>query len=161
MATNLNDKEKFEGNLPDAQNMKFGIVLAEWNSSVTEALLSGAIQTLKECNTKEENIIVKYVPGSIELTAGAKLFAEHSDVDAVIAIGCVIQGETKHFDYVCDSVTHGITELNLHYPIPFIFCVLTTNNLQQAQDRAGGKHGNKGSECALTAVKMVELKRSF
>ncbi len=161
MATNLNDKEKFEGNIPDAQTMKFGIVLAEWNSSVTDALLNGAIQTLKECNVKYENIIIKYVPGSIELTAGARLFAEHTDVDAVIAIGCVIQGETKHFDYVCDSVTHGITELNLRYPIPFIFCVLTTNTIQQAMDRAGGKHGNKGSECALTAVKMVELKRSF
>lgn len=147
--------------MPDAASMKFGIILAEWNSSVTDALLNGAIQTLKECNAKEENIIVKYVPGSIELTAGAKLFAEHTDVDSVIAIGCVIQGETKHFDYVCDSVTQGITELNLRYNIPFIFCVLTTGTIQQALERAGGKHGNKGSECALTAIRMVELKRSF
>ena len=161
MATNLNDHERFSSNLPDAHSMKFGIVLAEWNSTVTEALLNGAVQTLKECNVKDENIIVKYVPGSIELTAGSKMFAEYSDVDAVIAIGCVVQGETKHFDYVCDSVTQGITELNIKYSIPFIFCVLTTGTLQQALDRAGGKHGNKGSECALTAVKMVDLRRSF
>lgn len=161
MATDLNDKERFNANMPDGQSMKIGIVVAEWNSSVTEALLNGAIETLKECNVKDENIIVKYVPGSIELTAGSKMFADYTDVDSVIAIGCVIQGETKHFDYVCDSVTQGITELNIKYPIPFIFCVLTTNTLQQSLDRAGGKHGNKGSECALTALKMVELRRSF
>jgi 6,7-dimethyl-8-ribityllumazine synthase len=155
------DNSKKENVMPDGQSMKFGIVLAEWNSSVTEALLSGAINTLKECKVKEENIVVKYVPGSIELTAGAKLFAEHTDVDAVISIGCVVEGETKHFDYVCESVVHGITELNLRFSIPFIFCVLTTHTLQQALDRAGGKHGNKGNECALTAVRMVELKRSF
>jgi len=161
MATNQSDLSKFSSNMPDAQTMKFGIVLAEWNNSVTESMLNGAISTLKECNAKEENIIIKYVPGSIELTAGAKYFAEYTDVDAVISIGCVVQGETRHFDYVCDSVTHGITELNLRYPIPFIYCVLTTQNLQQSIDRAGGKLGNKGSECALTAVRMVELKRSF
>jgi len=162
MVTNLNSNSKNDENvMPDGQSMKFGIVLAEWNSSVTEAMLCGAINTLKECKVKEENIIVKYVPGSIELTAGAKLFAELTDVDAVISIGCVIEGETKHFDYVCESVVYGITELNLKYSIPFIFCVLTTHTLQQALDRAGGKHGNKGSECALTAVRMVELKRSF
>lgn len=161
MSTDMNNSKKDENVMPDAQSMKFGIILAEWNSSVTEALLNGAVSTLKECNVKEENIIIKYVPGSIELTAGAKLFAEKTDVDAVISIGCVVEGETKHFDYVCESVVHGITELNLKYPIPFIFCVLTTSTLQQALDRAGGKHGNKGSECALTAIRMVELKRSF
>ena len=161
MSTNQNNSKKNENVMPDGQSMKFGIILAEWNNSVTEAMLSGAINTLKECKVKEENIIVKYVPGSIELTAGAKLFAEHTDVDAVISIGCVVEGETKHFDYVCESVVYGITELNLRYPIPFIFCVLTTHTLQQALDRAGGKHGNKGNECALTAVRMVGLKRSF
>lgn len=161
MATNQSDLQRSYSNTPDAQDMKFGIVIAEWNSSVTESMLNGAISTLKECNVKEENIIVKYVPGSIELTSGAKMLAEYTDVDAVITIGCVVQGETKHFDYVCDSVTHGITELNLRYPIPFIYCVLTTENLQQSIDRAGGKLGNKGSECALTAIRMVDLKRSF
>lgn len=158
---NASDISKQPMNAPDAFGMKFGIIVADWNSSVTDSLLNAAIITLKEHNAQESDIIVRYVPGSIELTSGAKLFAEHTDVDAVIAVGCVIQGETKHFDYVCDSVTQGITILNSMYKIPFIFCVLTTHNLQQASDRAGGKHGNKGAECALTAIKMVELKRSF
>jgi len=161
MVTKLNDFDRLTSDIPDAHDMKFGIVLAEWNSSVTDALLNGAIQTLKECHVAEENIIVKHVPGSIELTSASRMFAEYTDVDSVIVIGCVVQGETKHFDYVCDSVTQGITELNIKYPTPFIFCVLTTSTIQQALDRAGGIHGNKGSECALTAVKMVELKRSF
>ena len=100
------------------------------------------------------------VPGSFELTYGSRLLAEKEDLDAVIALGCVIQGETKHFDYICQGVTHGITELNLEYDIPFIFGVLTTNDLQQALDRSGGKHGNKGDEAAYTAIKMVALKNS-
>ena len=101
--------------------------------------------------------MVRHVPGSFELTLGSQFFAEYTDVDAVIAIGCVIQGETKHFDYICQGVTHGITELNMNYNIPVIFCVLTTLNQNQAQDRAGGKHGNKGIEAAVTAIKMVAL----
>lgn len=162
MVTNLKDQSNIDENIfPDASSMRIGIVVAEWNSKITDALLEGALETLKKCNTPDENIIVRYVPGSIELTAGAKILAELANVDAVISIGCVIQGDTKHFDYVCQSVTHGITELNIKYPIPFIFAVLTTNNFQQAIDRAGGKHGNKGAECALTAIKMVEMRRSF
>ncbi len=162
MSINLKSESDINSNsFPNAQNMKFGIVVAEWNSKITDALLDGAIETLKKNNALEENITVKYVPGCIEITTGAKLFAELSDVDAVICIGCVIQGETKHFDYVCLSVTKGVTELNIKYNIPFIFCVLTTTNYQQAIERAGGKLGNKGTECALTAIKMVEYKRSF
>jgi 6,7-dimethyl-8-ribityllumazine synthase len=162
MVTNLKNQTNVDENIfPDASSMRIGIIIAEWNSKITDALLEGALETLKKCNTADENIIVRYVPGSIELTTGAKYLAEYANVDAVICIGCVIQGDTKHFDYVCQSVTHGITELNIKYPIPFIFAVLTTSNFQQAIDRAGGKHGNKGAECALTAVKMVELKRSF
>ncbi len=162
MAINLKRSSDLnENSLPNAQNMKFGIVVAEWNSKITDALLDCAIDTLKKCNVTEENIIVRFVPGCIELTSGAKYLAELTDVDSVICIGCVIQGETKHFDYVCLSATKGITELNLKFSIPFIYCVLTTNNYQQALERAGGKLGNKGYECALTAVKMIEFKRSL
>ncbi|NCO56010.1 MAG: 6,7-dimethyl-8-ribityllumazine synthase [Bacteroidetes bacterium CG02_land_8_20_14_3_00_31_25] len=160
MSINLKSN-KNDNTIPNAENMKFGIVVAEWNSKITDALLDAAIDTLKKCNVKEENIIVRYVPGCIELTAASKFMAELTDVDSVICIGCVIQGETKHFDYVCLSVVEGITELNIKYNIPFIFCVLTTANYQQAIERAGGNMGNKGTESALTAVKMVELKRSF
>lgn len=142
----------------DASDMKFGIVVSEWNEEVTGALLQGAMDTLVKHGTKKDNIYVATVPGSIELTFGARIIAEKHDLDAVISLGCVIQGETPHFDYVCQSVTHGITELNLDYDIPFIFGVLTTGNQQQALDRCGGKHGNKGDEAAVTAIKMVGLK---
>ncbi len=141
--------------------MKFGIVVAEWNPEVTFVLANGAVETLKKHGAKENNIIVKYVPGSFELPLGAQFLAEHGDVDAVIILGCVIQGETRHFDYICEGVTQGIKDLNLKYNKPFIFGLLTTNNQQQALDRAGGKHGNKGDEAAVTAIKMVDLKRSF
>jgi len=160
MAENFSSNKQ-ESEFKNAENYKVGIVVAEWNSKITDALLNGAVEVLTNNNVKKENIIIKYVPGSIELTTGSKLFAECTNVDAVIVIGCVIQGETKHFDYVCLSVTKGITELNIKYNIPFIFCVLTTQNFQQAFERAGGKHGNKGVECALTALKMIELKESF
>jgi len=109
----------------------------------------------------DENILVRYVPGSFELPLGAQYFAELENVDAVILLGCVIQGETRHFDYICDGVTQGIMDLNLKYNKPFIFGVLTTENEQQALDRAGGKHGNKGDEAAVTAIKMIQLKNSF
>jgi 6,7-dimethyl-8-ribityllumazine synthase len=138
--------------------MKFGIVVAEWNSEITDALCEGAQKTLQNYGAKEENILIKRVPGSIELTLGAQLLAESFDLDAIICLGCVIQGETRHFDYVCDSVTYGITELNLKYNKPFVFGVLTTDNQQQAKDRAGGKHGNKGDEAAAAAIRMAYLK---
>ncbi|MDK2978323.1 MAG: 6,7-dimethyl-8-ribityllumazine synthase [Bacteroidales bacterium] len=158
MATNLKNLSDYDiKTVPSAKGMKFGIVTSEWNSEITSALLKGAHETLLKHGAKEENILRKYVPGSVELTLGAQFMAEYADLDAVICLGCVIQGETKHFDYVCQSVTHGITELNMHYNIPFIFGVLTTNNQQQAKDRAGGKHGNKGTEAAVTAIKMAQL----
>ncbi|MBK6285879.1 MAG: 6,7-dimethyl-8-ribityllumazine synthase [Draconibacterium sp.] len=147
--------------VPSAENMKFGIVVAEWNPEVTFALANGAVETLKKHGAKENQIAVKYVPGSFELPLGAQFLAEYGDVDAVIILGCVIQGETRHFDYICEGVTQGIKDLNLKYNKPFIFGLLTTNNQQQALDRAGGKHGNKGDEAAVTAIKMVDLKRSF
>lgn len=147
--------------VPSAENMKFGIVVAEWNPEVTFALANGTVETLKKHGAKENQIAVKYVPGSFELPLGAQFLAEYGDVDAVIILGCVIQGETRHFDYICEGVSQGIKDLNLKYNKPFIFGLLTTNNQQQAFDRAGGKHGNKGDEAAVTAIKMVDLKRSF
>ncbi len=147
--------------VPSAENMRFGIVVAEWNFEITGALAKGAVTTLTKHGAKEENIVVKYVPGSFELPLGAQYFAEMENVDAVILLGCVIQGETRHFDFICDGVTQGTMDLNLKYNKPFVFGLLTTENEQQALDRAGGKHGNKGDEAAITAIKMVQLKNSF
>ena len=147
--------------VPDAGKMRFGIVVADWNSDITSSLLKGAEQTLRKHGVPGDDIIVKHVPGSFELTIGAQFLAEYDDVDGVICLGCVIRGETPHFDYICQSVAHGITQLNLDYNIPFIFGVLTTENHQQALDRAGGKHGNKGDEAAVTAIKMAALHREM
>jgi len=143
--------------VPSASAMKFGIVVAEWNYEVTGALAQGALDSLKRHGAKDENIIVKHVPGTFELTLGAQYLAEFADVDAIIVLGCVIQGETRHFDFICQGVTQGITNLNMKYNKPFIFGVLTTDNQQQALDRAGGQHGNKGDEAAITAIKMLAL----
>lgn len=147
--------------VPEANKMRFGIVVAEWNFDITSALAKGAMSTLQKHGATEENILIKYVPGTFELPLGAQYFAEMENVDAVILLGCVIQGETRHFDYICQGVTQGTTNLNLKYNKPFIFGVLTTDNEQQALDRAGGKYGNKGDEAAVTAIKMVHLKNSF
>jgi 6,7-dimethyl-8-ribityllumazine synthase len=147
--------------VPDAHKMKFGIVVADWNKEITWSLLQGAMNTLKKHGATDKNIIVKHVPGSFELTIGAQLIAENEEVDGVICLGCVIQGETPHFTYICQGVTQGITQLNLKYNIPFIFGVLTTNDKQQAIDRAGGKHGNKGDEAAITAIKMAAMQRDI
>jgi 6,7-dimethyl-8-ribityllumazine synthase len=145
--------------VPDASQMKFGIVVSDWNKEVTWALLDGAVKTLKKHGAAAENIVLKHVPGSFELTLGAQLLAEYDDLDAIICLGCVIQGETPHFTYICQGVTQGITQLNLEYNLPFIFGVLTTNTHQQAVDRAGGKLGNKGDEAAVAAIKMAALQR--
>ena len=141
--------------------MKFGIVVSEWNQDITSALLDGALSTLEKLHAKNENIHVKWVPGSFELTLGAQFMAEYTNVDAIICLGCVIQGETRHFDFICQSVAGGITDLNMSYNMPFIFGVLTTDTLEQAKDRSGGKHGNKGDEAAVTAVKMVGLQKEM
>ena len=157
MATIHKNLSVVEGEMPSAENMKFGIVVAEWNSGITEALLRGAVSTLKLYGCPEENIIVKHVPGTFELALGAQFMAEYTDVDAVIVLGCVIQGETRHFDYVCSGVTQGVTELMLRWNIPITFGVLTTDNIEQAIDRSGGRYGNKGDEAAITAIKMVAM----
>ncbi len=148
-------------NVPDSGDMRFGIVVSDWNRDITWSLLDGAVNTLKKHGTTEKNIVVKHVPGSFELTLGAQFLAEYDDLDGVICLGCVIQGETPHFTYICQSVTQGITQLNLEYNIPFIFGVLTTDNHQQALERAGGKYGNKGDEAAVTAIKMAALQREI
>jgi len=135
---------------------KFAIVVAEWNEEITEALYEGAYQGLLELGAKKNNIIRKNVPGTFELTLGALRLAEKKNIDAVIVLGCVIQGETPHFDYICQAVAYGITEVNIKTKKPVIFGVLTTLNKKQAEERAGGKYGNKGEEAAVTAVKMLE-----
>ncbi|PTN06798.1 6,7-dimethyl-8-ribityllumazine synthase [Mangrovibacterium marinum] len=147
--------------VPSAEQMKFGIVVAEWNYEITGALAQGAMDTLIKHGAKESNIVLKHVPGTFELPLGGQFLAEYTQVDAIILIGCVIQGDTRHFDFICDGVTQGTTDLNLKYNKPFIFGVLTTNNEQQALDRAGGRLGNKGDEAAVTAIKMVALKNEL
>jgi 6,7-dimethyl-8-ribityllumazine synthase len=147
--------------VPDAGKMRFGIVVSDWNSQVTGSLLRGAVSTLKKHGATDNNIVVKHVPGSFELTLGAQFLAEYDDLDAIICLGCVIQGETPHFTYICQGVTSGITQLNLEYNIPFIFGVLTTLNIEQALERSGGKHGTKGDEAAVTAIKMAALQREM
>ena len=133
------------------------IVVSEWNTEITGALLTAAVDTLKENGLTDEGIIIRYVPGSFELPLGAKFLLDNAEPDAVICLGCIIQGETRHFDFICDSVANGIMTLCLEYNTPVIFGVLTPNDMQQAVDRAGGKHGNKGVEAAITAVKMIAL----
>ena len=143
--------------IPDASDMTIGIVVSEWNTNITEKLLIGAINTLEKHGVKPENIITRRVPGSFELTFGAKRLAESKELNAIIIFGCVVKGDTPHFDYVCSGVTQGITELNLMYDIPFIFGLLTTDTMEQSEDRAGGKYGNKGDEAAITAIKMIDF----
>jgi 6,7-dimethyl-8-ribityllumazine synthase len=136
---------------------KFAIVVAEWNDEITEALYEGAVSSLLVHGAKKTNIVRKSVPGTFELSLGALWMAEEKKIDAVICLGCVIQGETPHFDYICQAVAYGITEAGLKSRKPVIFGVLTTSNKQQALDRAGGKYGNKGEEAALTAIKMLNF----
>ena len=145
---------------PDAFSVKVGIVTASWNNKITSKLFDGAVEVLKKSSVKENNLISIQVPGSYELTAGAQWLFQHHSPDVVIALGCVIQGETRHFDFICNAVAIGLTDLNTAYSIPFIFGVLTPENMAQAKARAGGKHGNKGVEAAVTAIKMVALKES-
>ena len=146
--------------IPNAKDFRFGMVVSEWNDSITQGMFQGAFDTILDCGGIKENIVRWNVPGSFELIYGCKKMAESYDMlDAIIAIGSVIQGETKHFDFVCDGVTQGIKDLNLQQDIPVIFCVLTDHTLQQAIDRSGGKHGNKGTEAAIAAIKMAQLRK--
>lgn len=153
---NLSDYDP--ASIPSAGQMKFALVVAEWNHEITFSMRDAAIATLKKHGAKKKNIAVHHVPGTFELTLGAQLLAKREEFDAVICIGCVIQGETRHFDFICQSVTQGITRLNMLYNLPVIFGVLTTDTPEQALDRSGGKHGNKGDEAAVAAIKMAALK---
>lgn len=158
MASNLkNLGDHSDKNMASLKDKKIGIVVSEWNDQITDSLLSAAQEVLLNADAKAKNIIIKYVPGSFELTLGAQYLASRKDLDAVICLGCVIQGETKHFDFICNAVADGVTNVGLKYNKPVVFGVLTTNNLQQALDRAGGKHGNKGEEAAYTAIKMLSF----
>ena len=160
MATAGTDLSAFnKEELPDTSGMRFGIVVAEWNSEITEALYQGAFDTLIATGTPERQISRIDVPGTFELVYGAKILCEKDIFDAIIVIGTVIQGETRHFDFVCQGVTQGIAELNVRFDTPTIFCVLTDNTIEQSRARSGGEHGNKGVECAVAAVKMAALRR--
>ncbi|MEM6523037.1 MAG: 6,7-dimethyl-8-ribityllumazine synthase [Bacteroidota bacterium] len=144
-----------QNNITDVTQKRFAVVVSEWNDSVTEALYDGTYNTLRQNSVPKENIIRKNVPGSFELTLGAQWMASEQDIDAIICLGCVIRGETKHFDFICNAVANGLTNVSLKFNKPVIFGVLTPDNQQQALDRAGGKHGNKGDEAAITAIKML------
>lgn len=159
MATQLKNLSDFSHTtVPDGSAYHFAIAVAEWNAEVTGALYNGALETLKKHGVKEDNILSVAVPGSFELTGAAEIILnKYPHLDAVICLGCVIQGDTKHFDFICDAVAHGITQVGIKHSKPVIFGVLTTNDQQQAIDRAGGKHGNKGDEAAITAIKMAHL----
>ena len=162
MATELNNLSSYDPqSVPDGKGKKIGIVVSDWNSAVTGSLLRGACDTLLKFGVLSDDIIIEHVPGSFELTYGAKMLIENSNVDAVIMLGCVIQGETPHFTFVCNSVTEGATQLNLTSDVPVIFGLLTTHTLDQAKARAGGRHGNKGDEAAITALKMIVLREKY
>lgn len=157
MASFLHNLSDYDINsVPDATGMRVGIVVSEWNDKITGALLEGACQTLIKHGVREEDIKVKPVPGSFELVYGASRLVNSGLVDAVIAIGCVIKGDTPHFDYICQGTTQGLADLNKEGKIPVIYGLLTCNTLEQAQERCGGMLGNKGDECAITAIKMVK-----
>ncbi|HSP11847.1 MAG TPA: 6,7-dimethyl-8-ribityllumazine synthase [Salegentibacter sp.] len=161
MATEGNNLSYYDKNtIPNAEEFRFGIVVSEWNDNITEGLFKGAYETLIENGVDPKKIARWNVPGSFELIYGCKKMQESFDMlDAIIAIGSVIEGETKHFDFVCQGVTQGIKDLNVQNDIPVIFCVLTDQNMQQAIDRSGGKHGNKGTEAAVAAIKMAKLRK--
>lgn len=161
MSTQLAHEAGINLGLPSAQDMRIGIVTAQWNARITEALTQGAVDTLMAAGMDvSKDLDVYHVPGAVELTFAASQLIESGSYDAVIVFGCVIKGDTPHFDYVCQSVTQGITHLNAECDIPVIFGVLTVNTLQQALDRCGGALGNKGSEAAVTAVSMVHFARA-
>lgn len=146
--------------VPDGKKYSIGVIAAEWNPEVTDALLKGALDTLVKYGVQEENLLVHRVPGTFELSSAADMMLIWNKLDAVICIGCVIQGETRHFEFICQAVSQGLTNVSLAHHTPVIFSVLTTDTMQQALDRAGGKHGNKGVEGAVTALKMIAYKKS-
>ncbi len=162
MATSLKNLSAFDQDtIPNGADFSIGIVVSEWNGHITSKLLEGAVETLINAGVKESAITIKQVPGAFELPLGAQWFAQDDKIDGIIAIGVVIQGETRHFDFVCSGTTQGIVDVTLKYNKPVGFCLLTDNTEQQSIDRAGGKHGNKGVEAAVTVLRMIELKKGY
>lgn len=160
MATQLKNLSTYDPDaVPDGRKLKIGIIVSEWNREVTQELENGARETLLAHGVKTDNLMIHSVPGSFELPLGAQLLLEEKNLDAVILLGCVIQGETRHFEFICQAVSQGCMNVGLEYHTPVIFGVLTTDTLEQAMDRAGGKHGNKGTEAAITALKMASLQQ--
>jgi 6,7-dimethyl-8-ribityllumazine synthase len=156
---NLSDYNR--ENIPNGADFKVGIVVSEWNDTITNNLFEGAKQALLDNGVPESNIIIRHVPGAFELPLASQFMLDNTDVDGVVAIGVVIQGETRHFDFVCQGATQGLMNVMLEYNSPVSFCLLTDNNIQQSIDRSGGIHGNKGIECAIACLKMIALKKSF
>ena len=157
MSTENSNLSNFDSStVPSGDSLTIGLVVSKWNEKITESLFNGAYTTLTEFGVKANNIKRIDVPGGFELVFGSKKMIQ-AKVDVVIAIGCVIKGETEHFDYICQSVSKGIIDLNINFDTPVVFCVLTDNNIQQSVDRSGGKHGNKGVEAAITALKLANL----
>ena len=157
MATKNKNLSSFDlKTIPSGRGKKIGLVISEWNTEITEGLKEGAVDVLEACGTSMTDILIEYVPGTFELPLGAQVLLESNKVDAVI--GCVVRGETAHFDYVCQGVTQGIQEVSLRFSQPVMFCVLTDDTIQQSRDRSGGKYGNKGTEAAVGALKMLGLK---
>lgn len=156
---NLSDFSGTE--VPSASSYRFGIIVAEWNAEITGALYQGAYDTLIKYGAQAQNIFTFPIPGSFELSSAAGILLKNREIDAVICLGCVIQGETRHFDFICNAVANGITNVSLKYNKPVVFGVLTTNTMQQAIERAGGMHGNKGDEAAVTAIKMVRFSETI
>ncbi len=157
MATALQNLSEYNAaTVPSGENRRFVIIVAEWNAQITNAMAEGTVIALKDNGVKDSNITIVHVPGTFELTYGAAHYID-SNYDAIICLGCVIQGETRHFDFICEGVSNGLSALNAKGKKPVIFGVLTTDNLQQAIDRAGGKLGNKGVEAGITALKMCAL----
>lgn len=162
MATELKNLSVYDpSKVADGKGRKVGIVYAEWNDKITYALRDGAIKTLLENGVEQNNIVLASVPGSFELIYGASQMVKSGEFDAVIAIGCVIRGDTPHFDYICEGVTAGLSRLNVEYDTPVIFGLITTNNMLQAEERSGGRLGNKGDECAVTALQMMALRNKY
>ena len=162
MATELKNLSQYDPTkVENGKGRKIGIVYAEWNNEITYALRDGAVKTLIDNGVEENDIELACVPGSFELIFGASQMVKSDKYDAVIAIGCVIRGDTPHFDYICEGVTAGLSKLNVEYNTPVIFGLITTNNLLQAQERAGGRLGNKGDECAITALQMMAYRQHF
>ncbi len=158
--TNLSDYNPSE--IPILKDKKIAIIISEWNTDVTFALRDGAIETLIKYGFNKSDILIKYVPGSFELPIAAEMiYRTHDEIDGIICLGCVIQGETRHFDFICDAVANGVMNVAINYSSPVIFGVLTTNDMQQALDRSGGKHGNKGVEAAIACIKMLALEDSL